>query len=99
MTLQMIVATLEVLEVKTFAQLKVLVDKMKVIVTLMMIVRILLSVDHTNVQTHLILLLMLIVVGMKVFVGFLRILETLIVMMKTIMRNVDGMAEIVVVMM
>ena len=99
MTLQMIVATLEVLEVKTFAQLKVLVDKMKVIVTLMMIVRILLSVDHTNVQTHLILLLMLIVVGMKVFVGFLSILETLIVMMKTIMRNVDGMAEIVVVMM
>ena len=83
---------------KIFVHLKILVDKMKVIVILIINVRVLLCVDHNTVQIHLILVLMLIVVGIKVYATILAILETFIVMTETIMRNVDGMVGIVVVM-
>ena len=57
MILEKIVAMLQLLEMKIFAQFKILVDKIKVIVILMMNVRIVLCVDQTIVQNHSILLL------------------------------------------
>ena len=81
-----------------------LVLKMKEIVILMMSVKMVLVVDQTIVQLHLVLTLKLIVVipmiiHAIILVEFLAIMVTTIVMMETIIVDVNGMEEIAVVVM
>ena len=79
-----------------------LVLKMKEIVMPMMSVKMVLLVDQTIVQLHLVLTLKLIVViqiHALVLVQFQAIKEITIVMMKTTIVDVNGMEETVVVVM
>ena len=55
LTLKLIVVIIQLLEMKIFVQLEVLVEKMKEIVMLMMSVKMVSFVDQTIVQFHLVL--------------------------------------------
>ena len=82
----------------------ILVEKMKEIVMLMMSVKMALLVDQTIVQLHLVFILKLIVVipmiiHVMIHVCILDLKVTIFVMMKTIIVDVNGMEETVVVVM
>ena len=62
LSLKLIAVMMLLLEMKTFVQLKILVDKMKEIVIQIMCVKLVLFVDQTIVQLHLVLIPKLIVV-------------------------------------
>ena len=62
LALKLIVVINQLLEMKIFADLEVLAEKMKEIVMLMMSVKMVLFVDQTIAQLHLVLTLKLIVV-------------------------------------
>ena len=62
LTLNLIAVIAQLLEMKIFVQLELLVEKMKEIVILMMSVKMVLSVDQTIVHFHWVLTLTLIVV-------------------------------------
>ena len=104
LTQKWIVVINQLLEMNIFVHLEFLVEKMKEIVILMMSVKMVLLVDPTIVQLHLVLMLKLIVVIPMTIHAMILVTKIsgkviTIVMMKITIVDVNGMEETVVVIM